>query len=580
MIYSLFLIISAYTVLALNLLFMSISLKREEKYMKFWSIAIFFICGMFLLDAYSGSIIISDKTYHVFRELLELAGSWFFLEGSLQFFQQKTPSIVKKMTFTFGMLILLQLLPIKISEIIIIPNLIFCSMLVIVSAFLFLLYSWDKTFHEKVWVGGLLLVWSILMNQTGFRSNWDSLTGVIHICGIITIIILMFLLILVDDKKSLLLNQKLTESLRMLVEHFSDSMFLFNYTNERFEYVSKSIVNHVGAYSDDLYKDSHLFCANIADDQTHDQLKNIFDHVVQEPGSFEFETVDYLNRKHRILMQYIPVHNENGMITSVEGILRDITRQKEAELELQMAEERKNQLLENIAHEIKTPITLIQGYTETILEDNITDEQQKTFSEMLYSKAHMLSVLADDFAQAMTSDSSDIEYRFYEKTAGEIFNTIINQCRDQVQKANCHFELEENWNPENILVADQDRIQQAVSNLINNAIRHTPNNSSIKVSILMKNTESIDDEDVPDGMLQFYVSDNGKGFDSKELPYIFKRNYSKGKDLTGKVHGLPFSGLGLYISKNIIESHGGKIYAYNRKEGGACVWFELPYYRQ
>ena len=90
--------------------------------------------------------------------------------------------------------------------------------------------------------------------------------------------------------------------------------------------------------------------------------------------------------------------------------------------------------------------------------------------------------------------------------------------------------------------------------------------------------DHLQEESFISGVLQFSICDEGAGFSSTDLSKIFERNYSRGNDVSSHAHGAPFSGLGLYISKNIIEAHNGSIHAKNRSHDGACVWFELPFF--
>lgn len=480
MLYDIFSLISASTILLLCVLFLITGVNNRSTHMLLWGAAATAYSCMFLLDAFSDVIPVVE-VYYAVRELLALAGSWLFLQGSALFFQKHIPRAVHILTVCFFMLIILQLAPLQLSRVVVMPNLLYCSGLVIASGLMFLLYSWDKIFPEKIWTGALLLLWSVLMNQTGFTDRDDLLTDAIHGVGVFTVTALIMLLILVSDKKTQILTQKLSE-------------------------------------------------------------------------------------------------------------------------ELQLAEKRKNELLENISHEIKTPITLIQGYTETLLEQEEDSATRHEYLEMLYTKAHMLSVLADDFAQAMTSDSQDIEYRFYEMTAAELFDPLISQCRDQAERAGraftSHFSAERGC----IIAADSGRIQQAVSNLMNNALRHTPPGGAITVELSYKKSsaaeaqltdgsqtvtqdqddiymfdDNIDDGDIS-GAVVFSVSDEGPGISQSDLLHIFDRNYSRGGSISARTGGRPFSGLGLYISKNIIEAHGGSITAENRPTGGARFSFELPFY--
>lgn len=462
MFYHIFSLTSAYTIFILCILFLVIAIKNKNHHMLLWGFSGFCYSLMFLLDSFADTFFFSNSTLLILRQLLSIISSCFFLHGTFRFFQKQVPSYLNIVTCLFCILTLLQNTHVIFAKIIIIPNLIFASGLIIISGLMFLLYSWDESFPEKIWTGVLLLLWSVLMNQTGFADTRDSLTGVIHHMGIFTLTCLIVLLILVSDKKTQLVMQQLSDRLKI-------------------------------------------------------------------------------------------------------------------------SEQKREKMLENISHEIKTPITLIQGYTETLLQPEIPLSIQKDYLHMLYSKAHMLATLADDFSRVMSSEPKDVEYRFYEYPAKNIFSPLINQCRDQAIRSGYQFSLDESWNPDVILVVDIDRIQQAVSNLMNNALRHTPAKSSILIQIKTKTLpkESFHDpleDSFISGILQFSICDEGTGFSSSELSKIFERNYSRGNDVSSHAHGAPFSGLGLYITKNIIEAHNGNIHAKNRSHGGACVWFELPFF--
>lgn len=462
MFYHIFSLTSSYTIFILCILFLLIAFKNKNHPMLLWGFSGFCYSLMFLLDSFADNLFFSNASLLIFRQLLSVIGSCLFLYGTFYFFQKRIPAYLNLVTFLFCILTLLQHTHFIFAKIIVIPNLIFASSLIIISGLMFLLYSWDESFPEKIWTGVLLLLWSVLMNQTGFADTKDSLTGVIHHMGIFTLTCLIVLLILVSDKKTQLVMKQLSDRLKI-------------------------------------------------------------------------------------------------------------------------SEEKREKMLENISHEIKTPITLIQGYTETLLQPETPVSMQKDYLHMLYSKAHMLATLADDFSKIMSCEPDDVEYRFYEYPAGDVFLPLINQCRDQALRSGYQFSLDESWDQNVILIVDIDRIQQAVSNLMNNALRHTPAKSSILIRIKTKTLpeESMNDpqeESFTSGILQFSICDEGTGFSPSDLSKIFERNYSRGNDVSSYAHGAPFSGLGLSISKNIIETHNGSIHARNRSHGGACVWFELPFF--
>ena len=178
--YHIFSLTSAYTIFILCILFLVIAVKNKNHHMLLWGFSGFCYSLMFLLDSFADTFFFSSSTLLIFRQLFSVTGSCLFLHGTCHFFQKKIPSSLNIVTLFFCILTLLQNTHFIFAKIIIIPNLIFASALIIISGLMFLLYSWDESFPEKIWTGVLLLLWSVLMNQTGFADTRDSLTGVIH----------------------------------------------------------------------------------------------------------------------------------------------------------------------------------------------------------------------------------------------------------------------------------------------------------------------------------------------------------------------------------------------------------------
>ena len=239
-------------------------------------------------------------------------------------------------------------------------------------------------------------------------------------------------------------------------------------------------------------------------------------------------------------------------------------------------------------------VTLIQGYAESLLDRVIPLESSETYIKMINSKAIMLTTLLDDLRQASDFSSQSLEYKFYEQPASSLHKDLVNQGEFHIttsgRKAVTLFSVSEDA----VIIADSSRIQQVVSNIINNAIRHTPEGNEIHVYCRSCANESLEDSDdpamadIPGGEIVFTVSDRGSGIKSSDLPHIFERNFSGGRKL-GRAKNSRYdtpvpasasrSGLGLYISKQIISQHSGTITARNNDFGGAEITFTIPYYK-
>ena len=163
---------------------------------------------------------------------------------------------------------------------------------------------------------------------------------------------------------------------------------------------------------------------------------------------------------------------------------------------------------------------------------------------------------------------------------------LIQQGEFHIAASGHTVSTEVNIVPYAVIIIDPQRIQQVISNLISNAIRHTPPGRDISISCvsypheeMMHVPASDDDYSIPDGEILVTVSDQGDGIPEKDIPHIFERNFSGGRRIQTSPSGKGNSGLGLYISSQIISQHSGRMSAKNNPGGGAALSFSLPYYR-
>ena len=406
------------------------------------------------------------------------------------------------------------------------------------------------------------------------------------------LIILVFTLLIIRTRRKRFIETENASRFRLLVENSSDSMFLYNYKARSFEYVSSGIGELIGVSDSQLYNMPERFFDYINVEEKNGDIINLFSRPVTEPGN----GVLCLYKNDEIIkwsqIHYMPIREAGNTVTAVEGILRDISEQKKMETDLKTSADNRKELLENISHEIKTPITLIQGYTELLLDKMVPTESTETYLKMINSKAKMLTNLLDDLTNATHVDSQVMEYRFYEQNAQEFFSEMMDHSRFQISSTGHVPVISSNISPQAIIITDPYRMQQVISNLINNACRHTPEGGEIHISCqtffheeLLHVPEISDGLSMPDGELIFLVSDRGDGISAEHMPYIFERNYSEGKKVNPNVtadyeKGKTSSGLGLYISKQIITQHSGRMFAKNNVYGGADVSFTLPYYKE
>ena len=568
---------SIVTTLMLSIIFLILSRQSKKMYMQIWGSS-WLVCSIiFILDFSNLSLHIDNMTYIMLRQLFALIASYLFLMGTYRFFQLRAHNYFGIAALVSSIIIVMYPTSEKIFSLFLIPNIILCSGMLIISGCLFITVSWTQKVPEKLLAGFLIIGWSIFINHFGFTLKSSSLAVITYFIGLFTVNILMMILIIIYFKKLRFIDDKLSARFRLLVENSSDMMFLYDYRKCDFEYISPQISNLVGLPAESLYDMPERFFERVSIEEKNTDIIRIFSKPVSAAGYgvlclYEDGEISKWSEIH-----YLPIRDNTGIVTAVEGILRDITKRKLIEKELDEAAKAKHELLENISHEIKTPITLIKGYSETLLDKLIPQEATDTYLKMINSKAMVLSTLVDDLSHVSDLSSQTMEYKFYEENAAEIFDDLIKQAELHITTSGHKAIVRSHINPDAVLIIDPHRIQQVITNLLNNAIRHTEQGNAISISCVttaagMSGGNDPAMNDIPDGELVFAVDDTGEGIPEKDLPFIFDRHFSSRPKPDGR------SGLGLHISQQIISQHSGKIFAKNNDYGGARITFTLPYY--
>lgn len=246
---------------------------------------------------------------------------------------------------------------------------------------------------------------------------------------------------------------------------------------------------------------------------------------------------------------------------------------------LHLAEISRKELIENISHEVRTPITLIQGYAESMLNGIVPPSATSTYLKMIHTKSIVITTLLEDLIQASHLTSQTMEFKFYEINIFDFFIEILDESEFQIKTANRIFRYE-NWvDKYAISIVDATRLRQVITNLINNSIRHTGEGGELSIHCFsvpasLENPCINPSLTIPDGTIYFSVIDDGNGITPEDLPHIFERKFS-GKN---SISSSKTSGLGLFISSEIIKQHSGKMWAENNETGGAMVSFSIPYY--
>ncbi|WP_313530404.1 sensor histidine kinase [Anaerotignum sp.] len=569
---------AAVTTLIFGVIYLFSSRGEQASSMRTWGICWILYSFSFIVDiTHMGTPEIS-YVFILLKQLVSLAAAFLFLQGAYRFFHLEFPSIFMILSLFSLITILAGFALNEVYELFLIPNVLLNTFLLSWAGCIFYLYTWTQNIPEKFLLCFLIILWGVYSNNFAFLLPELTLSILNYLGSLLILNVTIVYLLIIYYKKIYYLLNKQQLRFRMLVENATEHIFLYDYKKYCFEYISPSAEKIFGFTASELKRDTSKFLKYI---KSVDQ-ERLWPILESPPSQSSMDTFQVIRDDTEPIwceIHYSPITDDNGVVTSLEWILRDITPRKKIEAELKDAENIKRELLEDISHEIKTPVTLIMGYTEAILNKSIPEASVNSYIRNIYSKTELLNTLLNDFMQASVLTSQSMEFRFYEVNAKEFIENILTQCENQIVNSEMFFCCE-NKIPDNIfLVIDVSRIEQVFSNLITNAKRYAGKGSTITISATMLETitpiEARDSaEMVPLGEILIKVMDNGKGFDKQDIPLLFHRKYQ------GSNHNAKGSGLGLYISKQIITQHSGRIWANNEPPNGAAFYFTLPFYQE
>ncbi|MEI3606028.1 ATP-binding protein [Pseudogracilibacillus sp. SE30717A] len=265
-------------------------------------------------------------------------------------------------------------------------------------------------------------------------------------------------------------------------------------------------------------------------------------HTVQETFLYE-KHVKHLfsisENEERTYLEIVgaPIFNERNMLKGAVLVIYDIT-------EFKLLEVMRKDFVANVSHELKTPITSIKGFAETLLDGAAEEpEAREQFLNIIYDESKRIQLLIDDLLilSNLEKDESDINLNPVE--VGFMLEDIFPLIKQQAEKK--EIEVHVDADEELIFEADEEKIKQILLNLLTNAISYTPE----KGSIFLKVKDSGDN-------VCIQVKDTGIGIGKEALPRIFERFYRVDKDRSRDTGG---TGLGLAIVKHIVEVHYGEI---------------------
>ena len=262
---------------------------------------------------------------------------------------------------------------------------------------------------------------------------------------------------------------------------------------------------------------------------------------------------------------------DTELVTKEKGEIKDLfdnfevmrKQLKSTADEKALVEKTNRELIRNISHDLKTPITSIKGYVEGIM-DGVADtpEKMNKYIRTIYNKANDMDLLINELTVYSQLDAKSIPYRFHQISVTDYFGDCIEEVGLDLEQKGIRFEYTNEVSDDVQIWADPEQLKRVINNIINNSVKYRRKEGAfISICVVdMKNQVRVD------------MSDNGKGIPAAELEKIFERFYRTDASRNSAQGG---SGIGLSISKKIVEEHGGEIWATGEEGKGLTIHFTL-----
>jgi two-component system sensor histidine kinase VicK len=283
---------------------------------------------------------------------------------------------------------------------------------------------------------------------------------------------------------------------------------------------------------------------------------NSFEDLLEEKDSI---ILDYSTNKERYFLRanFSVIQKETGFVNGLIAVLHDITDQEKIDAE-------RREFVANVSHELRTPLTTMRSYLEALADGAWRDEEiAPNFLEVTRTETERMIRLVNDLLQLSKMDSTDYRLTIEWVNFVDFFDRIIDRF-EMSKEQNVTFKRKL---PKHAIFVevDEDKMTQVLYNIISNALKYSPEGGQVTFSMKEKDEQII-----------VSISDQGVGIPKENIGKIFDRFYRVDKARTRKLGG---TGLGLAIAKEMVNAHGGAIWATSEEGKGTKISFSLPYER-
>lgn len=264
----------------------------------------------------------------------------------------------------------------------------------------------------------------------------------------------------------------------------------------------------------------------------------------------------------------LPVnHDDHSELGELYQSYEDMRMRLKESTEEDLLRERQNkELISNISHDLKTPITSIKGYAEGLLEGVAdTPEKQGKYVRTILNKANDMNTLINELTLYSSIDNNRVAYHFQKISVSHYFGDCVEEVGMDMDSRGIKLNYENLTPQDTLIIADPEQLKRVINNIINNSVKYMDRADGVIDIRILDEVDAIRVE----------IEDNGSGIDPRDIPNIFDRFYRTDASRSSTHGG---SGIGLSIVKKIVEDHGGYIWATSHEGEGTCMHFVLRKY--
>lgn len=281
-------------------------------------------------------------------------------------------------------------------------------------------------------------------------------------------------------------------------------------------------------------------------------------HCVMSEGKDATDKIHVLSSVWSVVMA--PLQSK-GVVRGAVAVIRNVTEEHKLE-------KLRRDFVANISHEIRTPLSMLQGYSEALLDDIVVSaEERKELVQVIHDESLRMGRLVNDFLDIARMEAGHVEMNFHEVDLSHIVRRVHRKFLVYAKERDVRLQMELPEQPLAVKEADEDRLEQVLTNLLDNALRHTPAGKAITLAGTVADISGVQ-------FVQLSVKDEGQGIPSEDLPYIFERFYKA--DKARKRGSSGGTGLGLAIVKNLVDLHHGQIVVESTEGSGTTFTLLLP----